>query len=39
MENAGRRDYMMATIPDLLTVIIMIIFYIHWRRFHNAAIE
>jgi hypothetical protein len=34
-----RQGYLIVTVADVITFLIMVIFYFHWRSFHKAAIE
>ena len=39
ISNGNQQTYLIISIADALSVIIMIIFYLHWRAFHKAAIQ
>jgi neutral trehalase len=39
ISNGNRSDYLIITISDVLTMLVLFIFYIHWRRFHQAVLE
>lgn len=37
--NGDRQDYLVQTVSDLVATLILIIFWIHWRSFHNSVIH
>jgi hypothetical protein len=37
--NGSQQDYLIVTIADVISMIVLFIFYIHWRSFHKAVIE
>jgi hypothetical protein len=39
LSEGDRQSYMIVTFADVITLLIMIIFYFHWRAFHKSAIE
>jgi len=39
LSNASFQDYLIVTISDVLSMVVLFIFYIHWRHFHRTTIE
>lgn len=39
LSYGDRQAYMIVTFADVISLLIMVIFYLHWRSFHKAAIE
>ena len=39
LSYGDKQAYMIVTFADVISLLIMVIFYFHWRAFHKAAIE
>ena len=39
LNNADQQSYLIVTISDVLSFLVMVIFYLHWRAFHQSALE
>lgn len=39
ISNGDKQTYALITITDILSYIIMVIFYFHWKSFHNKTIS
>jgi len=36
--NGDQQAYLIITISDILTMLVLFLFYIHWRSFHRSTI-
>jgi ABC-type Mn2+/Zn2+ transport system permease subunit len=39
LSNASRQDYLIITVTDVLSMVVLLVFYIHWRHFHRTTIQ
>lgn len=39
LSYAGQRSYLLVTCADVISFLIMIVFYLHWKAFHKLTIE
>ena len=39
IENGNQLSYILFTIADLLSMLALFVFYLHWRSFHNEAVS
>lgn len=39
ISNGGRYEYLIVTIADVLSMLILFFFWLHWRSFHNGILE
>jgi len=39
ISNGNLSDYLIVTISDIMSMLVLFIFYMHWRRFHQAVID
>lgn len=39
IENGNQETYMFITVCDILSMIVLFVFYLHWRSFHEEAVE
>jgi hypothetical protein len=39
ISNGDRTAYLIFTICDILSMFVLFLFYLHWRSFHNEAVE
>jgi len=39
ISNGARKDYLIVTIADLVSMLIFFIFWMHWRSFHNSVLQ
>jgi hypothetical protein len=38
ISNGDQRTYMIISVADALSMLVMLFFYIHWRMFHKATL-
>ena len=38
IQNGDRTTYMMFTVCDILSMLVLFFFYLHWRSFHNETV-
>ena len=38
ISNGGKRDYLIVTIADIASMLVLFIFWVHWNAFHKATL-
>ena len=39
IENGDKQTYLIITVCDIISMLILFFFWIHWRSFHNSILE
>lgn len=39
ISNGDREDYLIITISDIISVLILFFFWVHWKSFHNSLLD
>ena len=39
ISNGGRKEYLIVTISDIVSMLILFLFWLHWRSFHSSVME
>lgn len=39
ISSGGRKEYLIVTIADLLSMLILFLFWLHWRSFHHSVVH
>jgi tellurite resistance protein TehA-like permease len=39
LNNGSQKDYIMQSACDVLSMLVLFAFYLHWRSFHNELVE